>query len=135
MDSVVVDTNILFSSLLRSPSSFAQTIVGSGHSFFVCESTIVELFKHKERIVKLSQLGEDEVVRVFYLLLRHVTVSKEVLIPPDVRQQAYRLCKEVDVGDSPHVALTLHLKGRLWTGDKKLKAGLHEKGFDRFYEP
>jgi len=31
--------------------------------------------------------------------------------------------------------LTLELNGWLWTGDKKLKAGLKRKGFDRFFEP
>ncbi|MEI7935826.1 MAG: PIN domain-containing protein [Verrucomicrobiota bacterium] len=34
----------------------------------------------------------------------------------------------------PFIALTLHLDGRLWTGDDKLKAGLRAKGFDRFFE-
>jgi predicted nucleic acid-binding protein len=36
---------------------------------------------------------------------------------------------------APFIALTLHLDGRLWTGDEELKAGLRAKGFDRFFEP
>lgn len=35
----------------------------------------------------------------------------------------------------PRVALTLALDGLLWTGDKVLKAGLTERGFDRFFTP
>ena len=46
-----------------------------------------------------------------------------------------RLCKEVDEKDTPYVALTLHLDGRLWTHDTKLKVRLRTSGFDRFYEP
>lgn len=130
---VIVDTNILFSALLRSESHFTRTILGSGHSFFICESAIVELFKHKERIVEISQLTETEIVRLFYTLLRHVTVAKEELIDPTIRQKAYEFCVDIDEADTPHVALTMHLDGLLWTGDKTLKQGLEKQGFDQFF--
>ncbi len=132
---VVVDTNVLFSALLRTTSSFAQQLLASGHDFFVCESVIVELFKHKERIVRLSRLSEEEIVRFFYLLLRRLDLFKEDLIALSAREEAWRLCRDVDEADTPHVALTLHLDGRLWTGDERLKRGLRERGFDRFFEP
>jgi predicted nucleic acid-binding protein len=131
---VILDTNILFSALLHTQSQFTRIIVGSGRSFFICESTIVELFKHKERIVQLSRLSETEVIRLFYTLLRHVTVSKEELIDPASRKKAYELCADIDEADTPHVALTLHLDGLLWTGDKRLRKGLAQRGFDRFFE-
>lgn len=131
---VVVDANILFSALLRSESRFAQTILGSNHPFFICESTIVEFFKHKEKIVRLSKLEEDEIVRLLYMLLRRLTVVKENLIAPSIRQQAYEWCQDIDVSDTPFVALTVHLDGLLWTGDKTLKKGLREKDFDRLFK-
>ena len=132
---IIIDTNILFSALLRGQSIFAQTILGSEHSFYVCESVIVELFKHKEKLVRLSHLTEEEVIRVFYTILRRVTISKEELIEQSVRQEAYELCSDIDEADSPHVALTLQLGGLLWTGDNKLKNGLRKKGFDAFFDP
>lgn len=135
MQPIVVDANILFSALLRDDSSFAQTLFASEHTFFVCESTIVELFKHKEKLVKLSKLSETEVVRLFYLLLQRLTVYREVLIAPEVRRQAYTLCADIDEADTPHVALALHLGGLLWTGDKRLRSGLIGKGFDAFFTP
>lgn len=46
--------------------------------------------------------------------------------------EARRLWREVDPKDTPFVALTLHLEGRLWIGDEELKAGLRARGFDRF---
>ncbi len=110
---VVVDTNILISALLRSGSPFAQVILGSKRDFFICESTIVELFKHKERITQLSKLSETEVIRLLYTLLRHLVVSKEELIDLNVRQKAYQLCKKIDAADTPQVALALHLDGLL----------------------
>ena len=51
---VILDTNILFSALLSSQSSFAKTLLTSDRRFFVCEMVIVELFKHKDRITSLS---------------------------------------------------------------------------------
>ena len=132
---VVIDTNILFSALLQDDSKFAQLILGSSRPFFICESVIVELFKHKEKLVLLSKLSEEDVVRYFYILLRRVTISKEELIDRSIRQEAYRLCSDIDEKDTPHVALTLQLKGLLWTGDKTLKTGLREQGFDEFFEP
>lgn len=135
MEPVIVDTSILFSALLGKESRFAQLILGSDLRFFICESTVVELFKHKERIARLSKLSEEELIRVLYVLLRRVTVSKEELIEEKIRKQAHDLCMDIDMTDTPYIALTIQIGGLLWTGDKKLKKGLLKKGFDRFFEP
>lgn len=110
---VVIGTNILFSVLLDRQSTFIRTIFGSKQSFHICESVIVELFKHKEKLILLSKLSEDEVIRLFYTILRYVTISKEELIEHTIRQKAYELCLDIDVADSPHVALTIKLNGLL----------------------
>lgn len=130
---IIVDTNILFSALLNSQSSFAEILLGSDYRFFVCEQVLVELFKCKEKLVKVSQLSEDEIVQIYQILLRRITLYKEDLITADNRAAAYALCKDIDESDTPHVALTLELKGLLWTGDKKLKEGLRQKGFNQFF--
>ncbi len=70
---VVVDANILFSALLRDESRFAQFLLGSSREFYVGESIVTELFKHKERIVSYSKLSEEGVVRLFYTLMRRIT--------------------------------------------------------------
>ena len=49
--------------------------------------------------------------------------------------EAFRLCHETDEKDTPYVALTPHLDGRLWTDDRVLKTALKNKGFDRFLDP
>lgn len=131
---IIVDTNILFSALLNSQSSFTEILIGSGCRFFVCEQVLVELFKRKEKIVKVSQLSEDEIVRIYQILLKQITLYKEDLIALENRVASY-MCKDIDESDTPHVALTLELDGLLWTGDKKLKEGLRRKGFEQFFEP
>ena len=110
---VIIDTNIIFSALLSNQSSFTQIILNSEYSFYICESVIIELFKHKEKIISLSKLSEEEIIRLYSILLRRVIISKEKLIEPSIRQKAYHLCLDIDEADSPIVALTIKLKGLL----------------------
>ena len=51
MKKVVVDTNILFSALLHAPNTFANIIFEENIAFYTPHFVIVELFKHKERIM------------------------------------------------------------------------------------
>ena len=132
---VIVDTNVLFSALLNTRSGFAEVLLKSEHQFFIGEQVLVELFKRKEKLVRLSQLSEDDVARLYHALLRRLTLYKEDLLSRESRTAAYALCRDIDETDTPHVALALELQGLLWTGDKALKRGLQRKGFIHFFEP
>lgn len=131
---IIVDTNIFFSALLSEHAKFAEIIQRSDSSFFICEYVVIELFKHKERIAAHSKLSPDALLLSYHLLLRKVTIYKEDLIALDNRRRAVELCHGIDENDIPHVALTLELKGLLWTSDRKLKSGLQRKGFNDFFE-
>lgn len=132
---VVVDTNILFSALLRKSARFTEVLLTSDRRFLINELVLVELFKHKEKIVRLSHLTDEDIVHLFYELMRELELYKEELVAPSNRAKAAALCQDVDLTDAPHVAIVLETEGLLWTGDKKLKEGLRAKGFDRFFEP
>ena len=95
---------------------------------------IIELFKYKDKIVKCAKQEEAEVLTWLYDVLLQVQYVNEITLSVEARQQAYDLCKNVDIKDLPFVALTIELDALLWTGDNKLKKGLKAKGFDRFYE-
>ena len=133
--SVIVDTNIIFSALLSSRSRFSEILLNAGDQFYANELAVIELFKHKEKIVRFSRLSEDEIIQLYYLLLRRINLFKEDLISPESRRAAYTLCRDIDETDTPHIALTLELNGLLWTGDNTLKAKLRLKGFERFFDP
>jgi len=44
---------------------------------------------------------------------------------------AVDLVADIDENDALFVALTNHIKGKLWTGDKKLIAGLKKKRYHK----
>jgi predicted nucleic acid-binding protein len=103
-------------------------------NFYCCRFTIVELFKHKEKLLKYSALLEEELLEVYYNILKRVNFFNEQTIADESVRQAYELCKDIDEKDTPFVALTIELNGLLWTKDDTLKDGLKKKGFDKFFE-
>ncbi len=54
------------------------------------------------------------------------------VISKENRLIGFELCKEIDEKDSPFIALAIEIDAYVWTGDKKLKKGLEEKGFSKF---
>jgi predicted nucleic acid-binding protein len=131
---VVVDTNIIFSALLKENNKYARAIIinEGGHDFYAVYFTIVELFKHKERIKQFSNLSEDNILEVLYELLKHIHIINDEIISVASWKSAMQLAYDVDVKDVPNVALTIELTAKLWTNDKMLKDGLEAKGFDDF---
>lgn len=57
----------------------------------------------------------------------------EGLIPEKTWLVAEQMVSDIDIDDSDFIALTKHLKGYLWTGDKELYNGLKRKNFKRVY--
>ena len=65
---VVVDTNIIFSALLKEDNRYASALIKNegAHDFYAVYFTIVELFKHKEKIKKFSKLSEEDILEALY---------------------------------------------------------------------
>lgn len=135
MKKVIVDTNILFSTLLGKSKKLRDAILTEKEcTFYSCKFVFVELFKYKDKIQKKSSLEEDEILELLHNLLSKVKIFNEESVTDESLQKAYNFCKDVDAKDTPFVAITIELSGLLWTRDKKLKEGLKSKGFDSFFE-
>lgn len=133
---VVVDTNILFAALLHRESRLRESILtDSDHTFYSPQFVVVELFKHKERIVAATELVEEELLECLNGLLAHIKLVEEGAIEMGTWMEARRLCAGVDQKDAPFVALALHVDGLLWTADADLERGLRAKGFSQLFEP
>jgi predicted nucleic acid-binding protein len=132
---LVVDTNVFFSLLLRRDTPARRRFFADvSHSFYSPRFLFIELFKHKERIAKATDLSEEAVLECLHELLARIQFVEEGSIPIGTWMEARRLCRDVDPKDAPFVALTLHLDGQLWSADEELKAALRAKGFESFYE-
>ncbi|MFQ6044304.1 MAG: PIN domain-containing protein [Candidatus Poribacteria bacterium] len=55
MMKVIVDSNIIFSALLSKDNTSRMVLFSPNFEFFSCNFLMVEIFEHKERIVKISQ--------------------------------------------------------------------------------
>jgi len=131
--SVVVDTNLIFSALIPKASKIRELLFESKITFLAPNFLITEIYKHKEKLIKNSKLDESE----FYLYFNGI-IEKIQFVPIDFiriesRQKAYDLCKDIDIKDTPFISLAVELNLAIWTGDKKLKDGLRLKGFDDFF--
>lgn len=131
---VVVDFNILFSALLKSPNKFSETIFLSEHELFMPRFAVTEFLKHKQKLSKLTKIKEDELLEMFLLLTKNIHVFDENMISEESITKAYLLCKDIDLKDMLYVALAIEINASLWTGDKQLKSGLIKNKFDNFLD-
>ncbi len=132
---IIVDTNILFSAMLSSGSPLRQTLNNQDLVFLAPNFIFLELFRHKEKLLKLSKQSEAEIYLFLNYLLERIQFISPDLVSTQAYMAAYELCKDVDEADTPFVALSLELDTALWTGDKQLKNGLQSKGFQNFFVP
>ena len=78
-------------------------------------------------------MPEEKVLHMLHLLLKRIQFINTDQLPLEYREEAYHLCQAVDPKDSPFLALTLSMAGKLWTGDKKLIQGLKQQGFQSLF--
>lgn len=135
MKPIIVDTNILFAAMRSANSRIREILRRTDLSFYAPNFLVVEIFKHKEKILRHSKASEDDVYEFLHQLLARIQFINEDHISLGNIVQAYRLCKDVDEKDTIFVALTLELEGEFWTRDDALKAGLVKKGFASFFVP
>ena len=133
--SCVVDTNIIFSALIPESSSIRDNLLESNHIFYCPNFVITELFKHKHKILKHTKLNEVDFYTYFNGIIENISFVPIETISAKSRKIAFELCKDVDVSDTPFVALAIELHLSLWTGDKVLREGLSKKGFTDFFIP
>jgi predicted nucleic acid-binding protein len=132
-NNIIVDTNIIFSSLLSEKSKFRSLILDRQYNFFSPNYVFVELFTIKEKILKYTNLSYDELLNFLSIIISKINFIQNDFVTKKSKQLAYKLCVNIDMKDIPFVALTIELDGILWTGDKKLINGLLSKGFNSFF--
>ena len=69
---IIVDTNIVFSAILNSSSKIGKILLHSkGHfQFYSCDYLRIEINRHRNRLLKLTKLSEDELAELESLVTR-----------------------------------------------------------------
>jgi len=128
---IIVDTNILFSAMLARESRLRKILLAQNHHFYAPNFTFLELFKHKEKLLRHTKANETEVYEFLGQLLSNINFVAETLISSECFKKAYALCSTIDPADTPFVALAIQMEAKLWSGDLKLLKALHQQGFEQ----
>lgn len=131
---IVVDTNIAFSAILNTDSNIGQIILQpkTRLNFYSTEKLRFEIKNHQDKILHLSNYTDSELERIISLLTSRIRFINAKLIPKEIYYKAESLTNDIDIDDCEFVALTDHIKGKLWSGDKKLIKGLLTKKWNKF---
>ena len=130
---IVVDTNIIFSTLLNSNSTIGDLLFNSDKhfEFYSCSYMRYEIQKHWERLKKISKLSDEQLQVSYTQVLSKLKFINEEIIPVETWFASEQITKGIDIDDTDFVALTKFLKATLWTGDKVLYNGLKRLEFKK----
>ncbi len=112
---IVVDTNVVFSGILKSTSKIGKILINSRphFQFYSCDFLRTEIQKHRSKLLKFTKLQELELVELETLVTKNITFVNEGLLPPALIQSTEILLKDIDQNDTPFVALARHIEAKL----------------------
>lgn len=119
MKAFVIDTNIIFSALLKN-SAARKIILSDTFDLFVPEFLFTEILKYEEAILKKSGMAKENLELLLLLLQSHVSVIPfKIFI--DFLEEAEEEMEKIDMNDAPFIALALKLKIPIWSNDLHFK--------------
>jgi predicted nucleic acid-binding protein len=129
---LIVDTNIVFSTLLNPHSTIGEILMNiqDEFTFFAPELLKEELKRYASKIAIYSKLDSKTLSDIEKLVLSTINFVSEESISEQSWVQAFALTKDIDEDDTPFIAFGIELSAKLWTGDKVLSKGLAKKGVD-----
>ncbi|HEX7585891.1 MAG TPA: PIN domain-containing protein [Prolixibacteraceae bacterium] len=86
-NSVVVDTNLIFSALIPKASQIREVLFESMLTFYSPNFLITEIYKHKDKLLKSSKLTESEFYLYFNGIIERIKFIPSDFIGLDSRQR------------------------------------------------
>lgn len=79
---ILIDTNLLFSAIIKPEGKISEIILNPkfGLNIFGCYFSYIELFKHKNKMLKVSKLNETELLEVMYQIIKRINFINEECI-------------------------------------------------------
>ena len=104
-NAVVIDTNLVFSALIPKASQIREILFESNMDFYSPNILISEIYKHKDKLLKSSKLTESDFYLYFNGIIERIKFIPTDFISVESRQTAYIFCRDVDIKDTPFIAL------------------------------
>lgn len=123
----VIGFNVLFSSML-SGKSFYKTLFRN-YIFFTPDFIFIELQKYQNQILESTKLEQNQLIAYVKFLFYYLKVFPNLILTIKSKQQAYNLCKDIDLKDITYLALAIELNLPLITRDEALVKGLFKKAY------
>ena len=133
---IVVDTNIVFSAILNTNSKISKIILHprSKLNLYSTDHLQYEIAKHWAKLKSISAFSEIELHKTSSLIISKIKFISVQLIPRNLFNISEELTGDIDIDDTEFVALTKHINGKLWTGDKELIKGLKKKKWEKLFQ-
>ena len=89
--SVVVDTNLIFASLIPKASKIPEVLFESQITFYATNFLISEIYKHFDKLLAAAKLDESDFHIYFNSLFHKIQFIPIDFIATESRQKAYEL--------------------------------------------
>lgn len=96
-NSVVVDTNLIFSALIPKASKIREILLESNMIFYSPNFLITEIYNHKDKLLKSSKLSESEFYLYISGIIERIKFISTDFIGLESRKKAYDLCRDIDI--------------------------------------
>ncbi|MDO4225774.1 MAG: PIN domain-containing protein [Bergeyella zoohelcum] len=118
-------------SCLYSPKGTIAELLSESNIQFIAPDYIYdEIQEHFPRILIDTSSNKKELTKILKNITKNVTFYNEDYISAENLLKALELAKDIDIDDTPFIALHLQSGHKLWTGDLTLANGLKKKGYD-----
>jgi predicted nucleic acid-binding protein len=112
---LVVDTNIVFSTLLIPHSAIGEILmnVQDNFVFFAPELLKEELQRYLPKIAAYTKLSQEDLINIRSIILSNINFVSEELISENSWVNAFELTKDIDEDDTPFIVLAIELNTKL----------------------
>ncbi len=113
----------------------ADVLLGQNYLIYAPQFLIVELFKHKERILKRSKSGANDLCDWLDVIIQKIDFVRNESVSNKNFYKAYTICADVDPKDITYLDLAIELKSPFWTKDKPIITAIQQSGIIELFTP
>lgn len=115
---ILIDSNIIFSAIIKENFLIRKILSLETIEFYMCWFSIIEITKHKEYLLKKSNLNEEKFAQLLGLINQNIEfVENEKL--DEKLDEAMNIMQDLDIKDAPILAAALAIHADfIWSNDK-----------------